>query len=98
MSAPAQHLPQVCGPLQFSLIPDFQPIVSNPHALTILGNYWSRKIDATRFPPMRIEYRIDDSTRIVVFEHRPQELSRGDLLFAHGLEGSADAGYIQSFA
>ncbi len=80
------------------MIPEFQPIVRNPHALTILGNYWPRKIDAIRFPPRRIEYRIDAATRIVVFEHHPQGPSRGDLLFAHGLEGSADAGYIQSFA
>lgn len=78
--------------------PDFQPLVRNPHALTILGNYWPRKIDVERFPAKRVEYRIDDSTRILVSEHQPQGVSRGDILFVHGLEGSAEAGYIQSFA
>jgi predicted alpha/beta-fold hydrolase len=80
------------------LSPDFQPLVRNPHVLTILGNYWPRRIDLARFPVSRIEYRVDPATRIVVLEHRPNGPSRGDILFLHGLEGSADAGYIQSFA
>jgi len=80
------------------VVPRFQPLVHNPHALTILGNYWPRKIDFVRFPPSRVEYRIDASTRILVFQHEPQGAPRGDILFVHGLEGSADAGYIQSFA
>jgi predicted alpha/beta-fold hydrolase len=80
------------------LIPDFQPLLRNPHALTVLANYWPRKIDLARFPSKRVEYRIDSSTRIITFEHQPEGPSRGSILFAHGLEGSADAGYIQSFA
>jgi len=80
------------------LIPDFQPLVRNPHLLTILGNYWPRRIDVARFPANRVEYCIDAATRIVVYEHRPQVASRGDIIFLHGLEGSAEAGYIQSFA
>src|SRR5581483_10526232 len=90
--------PLASGPLQFSLATDFQPLVRNPHALTILGNYWPRKIDIARFPLARVEYRIDDSTRILVFKHEPVGPSRGSIVFVHGLEGSADAGYIQSFA
>ena len=87
------------GPaVQLSLTLDFQPIVHNPHVLTILGNYWPRKIDIAHFPPARLEYHIDHSTRIVVYQHSPQVASRGDVIFVHGLEGSADAGYIQSFA
>jgi hypothetical protein len=80
------------------LTPRFQPLVRNPHALTILGNYWPREIDIARFPPSRVEYCIDASTRILVSQHAPQGPSRADILFVHGLEGSADAGYIQSFA
>ncbi len=85
-------------PLQFSLDRDFQPLVGNAHLLTVLGNYWPRKIDLARFPARRVEYRIDDCTRIVVFEHQPQSPPRAGILFVHGLEGSADASYIQSFA
>lgn len=76
----------------------FEPLVRNPHVLTILGNFWPRKIDLDRFPGSRIEYCIDGSTRIVVFEHRPRSKSRGHIIFVHGLEGSAGAGYIQSFS
>lgn len=92
-------LPRSCsGPLQSNLIPDFQPLVRSPHLLTILGNYWPRRIDLAWFPETRVEYRIDSGTRIVVLEHRPHVASRGDIMFLHGLEGSAEAGYIQSFA
>jgi predicted alpha/beta-fold hydrolase len=84
--------------LQLFLVPEFQPIVRNPHALTVLGNYWPRKIDILRFPPRRVEYKIDASTRILAYRHEPQGTSRGNVVFIHGLEGSADAGYIQSFS
>ena len=80
------------------MVPNFHPIVRNPHVLTILGNYWPRKIDISRFPFKRVEYDIDPGTRIVVYEHAPRGESRGDIVFVHGLEGSADAGYIQSFS
>jgi predicted alpha/beta-fold hydrolase len=76
----------------------FRPLARNPHVLTILGNYWPRKIDVTRFPAQRVEYKIDDTTRILVYQHEPIGPSRGHIIFVHGLEGSADAGYIQSFA
>lgn len=80
------------------MAPDFQPIVRNPHLLTIAGNFWPRKIDTQRFPATRKEYRIDDRTTIVAFEHQPEAPARAQIVFLHGLEGSADAGYITSFA
>lgn len=43
-------------------------------------------------------YQVDSTTRIAVFEHQPSGDPRGQLVFVHGLEGSANAGYIQSFA
>ncbi|MGC2657466.1 MAG: alpha/beta fold hydrolase [Bryobacteraceae bacterium] len=66
--------------------------------LTIAGNFWPRQIDQGRYPEIRRSYEIDSSTRIVVFEHQPLGTPRGQLVFVHGLEGSADAGYIKSFA
>jgi hypothetical protein len=80
------------------LIPRFRPLVRNPHVLTVLGNYWPREIDDLKFPARRIEYKIDSATRIVVLEHQPRQPLRGDIIFLHGLEGSADAGYVRSFA
>lgn len=76
----------------------FEPIVSNPHLLTIAGNFWPRRIDESRFPGSRRVYRPDPSTAVVVFEHQPAITPRGQIILLHGLEGSAQAGYIQSFA
>lgn len=51
-----------------------------------------------RFPATRKEYCIDSKTTIVAFEHQPRETPRGQIVLLHGLEGSADAGYVASFA
>jgi predicted alpha/beta-fold hydrolase len=66
--------------------------------LTIAGNFWPRQIDVEHWPAKRQLYRTDDRTTIVVYEHRPVGTAKGQIVFLHGLEGSADAGYIQSFA
>ncbi len=79
------------------MVPDFQPIFRNPHLLTIAGNFWRREIDSKRFPAVRKLYRIDARTTIVAFEHQPEN-PRGQIVVVHGLEGSADAGYIASFS
>lgn len=76
----------------------FRPIFKNPHLLTIAGNYWPRNIDEAAFPGCRKLYRIDERTTIAVIEHQPRETPHGQIVFIHGLEGSADAGYIRSFA
>lgn len=76
----------------------FKPIFRNPHLLTIAANYWPRKIDERQFPALRREYKIDASATILAFEHQPGSTARGQVVFLHGLEGCADAGYIQSFA
>ncbi len=78
--------------------PEFQPFFRNAHLLTIAGNFWPRKIDLVRFPAQRKEYRVDAKTTIVSFEHQPENSAFGQIVFLHGLEGSADAGYIASFA
>jgi predicted alpha/beta-fold hydrolase len=76
----------------------FQPLVRHPHLLTIAGNFWPREIDLARYPATRAEYQIDARTTVVAFEHQPPARARGQIVFLHGLEGSADAGYIASFA
>jgi predicted alpha/beta-fold hydrolase len=80
------------------LRPDFEPLVRNPHLLTIAGNFWPRKIDARRFPALRKEYRVDAKNTIVAFEHQPAAAARAQIILLHGLEGSADAGYLASFS
>jgi predicted alpha/beta-fold hydrolase len=80
------------------LQPEFHPLFRNPHLLTIAGNFWPRKIDERRFPGTHKQYRIDTATSILVIEHQPNFVPKGQIVFLHGLEGSANAGYIQSFA
>jgi hypothetical protein len=80
------------------LFSEFRPLVAEAHLLTIAGNFWPRKLDEARYPPTRRVYEIDSTTSIAVFEHQPLGEPRGQLVFVHGLEGSADAGYIKSFA
>lgn len=66
--------------------------------MTIAGNFWPRKIDERRFPAKQVHYQIERGTTILSLEHQPSEPARGQILLLHGLEGSANAGYIQSFA
>jgi len=90
--------PVFCPPFESDLSTVFQPLVRHPHLLTIAGNFWPREIDLARYPATRVEYQIDARTMVVAFEHQPPARARGQILFLHGLEGSADAGYIASFA
>jgi hypothetical protein len=55
-------------------------------------------VDQVRFPAVRKDYCIDRKTTVVAFEHQPLENPRGQIVLLHGLEDSADAGYIASFA
>lgn len=84
--------------LQSELEAAFRPLIGNPHLLTIAGNFWPRKIDESRFPAVRRLYSTDPKTTILGFEHRPPASPKGEFVILHGLEGSADAGYIGSFS
>jgi uncharacterized protein len=77
--------------------PAFKPLVRNPHLATILGNFWPRKIDEAKYPATVQTYCTDPKTTIVVFEHRPSTTPKGNIVLLHGLEGSSQAGYFQSF-
>jgi uncharacterized protein len=77
---------------------DFKPLIGNPHLLTIAGNFWRRTLDEQRFPVTRKLYKIDSKTTVLALEHQPQAPARGQIVFLHGLEGSAEAGYIKSFS
>ncbi len=75
----------------------FRPIFSNPHLLTIAGNFWPRKIDEQRFPAVRKQYSTAPGTTVVALQHQPREPVRGQIVLLHGLEGSVAAGYFASF-
>ncbi len=55
-------------------------------------------MDESRFPPVRRTYRITDRVSVVALEHQPQAEAKAQLILLHGLEGSADSGYMRSFS
>lgn len=62
------------------------------------GNFWFREIDTERFPALEKILQTSPANAIKVYEHRPATDPIGHLVFVHGLEGSADAGYIRSMS
>jgi predicted alpha/beta-fold hydrolase len=76
----------------------FEPLLTNPHLLTILANFWPRKHDHSRFPIEDRLVRIDEETQVLVQTQRPAVAPVGQVVLLHGLEGSGEAGYIQSMA
>lgn len=75
----------------------FQPILNNPHLLTILGNFWPRKFDFSAWPMERRLIQTDPDTQVLVLTQRPSH-PIGEVTLVHGLEGNSDAGYIVSMA
>ncbi|MGA2716419.1 MAG: alpha/beta fold hydrolase [Bryobacteraceae bacterium] len=76
----------------------FEPLLSNPHLLTILGNFWPREYDLTRFPIEDRFIRTDEDTQILVQTQHPAVAPVGEVVLLHGLEGNGDSGYIHSMA
>ncbi len=76
----------------------FEPLLNNPHVLTILGNFWPRKYDFSRFPMENRFIRTDEDTQILVQTQRPASTPIGQVVLLHGLEGDGDSGYIRSMA
>lgn len=76
----------------------FVPLFRNPHLQTIAGAYWPRPFDAARYPAVARYYRTEPDVEVLLYSQRPAGPGRGTLLLVHGLEGSADRGYMLSTA
>ncbi|HKD09858.1 MAG TPA: alpha/beta fold hydrolase [Bryobacteraceae bacterium] len=76
----------------------FQPLFRNPHVLTILGNFWPRKYDFSRYPMESRFIRTDPDTQVLIQSQRPAAEPLGEVVLLHGLEGGGDSGYIRSMA
>lgn len=76
----------------------FEPILDNPHVLTILGNFWPRNFDFSPFPAENRLVRTDEDTHVLVQTQRPVVPPIGEVVLIHGLEGHGGAGYIRSMA
>lgn len=79
-------------------MPPYRPLVSNPHWLTILANFWPRKLDMRSYPEENRLFRTEPEVQVLVQSQRPVGESRGELVLVHGLEGAADAGYMRTMA
>ena len=60
------------------------------------GNFWSRPHSERRWPVEDVIYQTEPGVRILVHSQRPEGDPRGELVLAHGLEGSGNAGYARS--
>ena len=76
----------------------YKPLVSDPHLLTILANFWPRKLDMEPYPVESRLYQTEPEVQVLVETQRPQGAPRGELMLVHGLEGSSDAGYMRTMA
>ncbi len=76
----------------------FEPIFSNPHALTLAGNFWPRTLDEQRFPVERHLYPTEPGVQVLVLSQRPAGRVAGEVVLVHGLEGSGQSGYMRSLS
>jgi predicted alpha/beta-fold hydrolase len=76
----------------------FRPIVANNHILTTIGNFWPRRLDVERYPVESKLYQTEPGVQVLVQEQRPTGPLRGEIVLAHGLEGSGESGYMRSLA
>ena len=76
----------------------FRPLFRNPHLQTIAGHLWRRQGEETRFPLRRRLYRTEPEVEVLVQSQEPAGPPAGDIVMAHGLEGSGDSGYIRSLS
>lgn len=76
----------------------FVPLFRNPHLLTILGNFWPREYDFGPYRTSRTHFRTDPDTEVLIVTHETPAEPVGEVVLLHGLEGTADSGYIKSMA
>lgn len=75
----------------------FVPLVKDPHLLTILGNFWPRKLDFSAYPERAQLYRTEKDVQVLVQSQQPEK-PVAELVIVHGLEGSGEAGYMRTLA
>ena len=74
------------------------PLFKNPHLQTIAAHFWPRPSGARRHPIEKKLYRTEPDVQVLVETERPAGAPRGEIVLVHGLEGSANGGYMGSVA
>ncbi len=65
--------------------------------MTVLGNFWPRKLDFSAYPEDARLYRTEPDVQVLVQSQRPAN-PVAELVMVHGLEGSGEAGYMRTLA
>jgi predicted alpha/beta-fold hydrolase len=65
--------------------------------MTILGNFWPRKLDFSAYPETARLYRTEPDVQILV-QSQGRSNPIAQLVIVHGLEGSGEAGYMRTLA
>jgi predicted alpha/beta-fold hydrolase len=93
-SAEAHSLEEIAERLaQRSFVP--AAMLTNRHLMTIIGTKRPRRFPILQHAVERREFQTEPDTRVVAYCHwQPDRLNRPTILIVHGLEGSADAGYV----
>ncbi len=73
----------------------FHPLFRNPHLQTVTSHYWRRP--RALQPVERRIVETEPGVCVLVKSQRPSAAA-GEIVLLHGLEGSGEAGYIESLA
>jgi uncharacterized protein len=79
-------------------VASFEPLFRHPHLQTIASHYWPRPRSAERFPVTRRLVPTEPGIQVLLQSQQPAGEARGEIVMVHGLEGSGEAGYIESLA
>ena len=71
----------------------FYPLFRNPHLQTIAGHYWKRP-SGNGFPVERRYFQTEPGVQVLMESQQPHGTAPAGLVMVHGLEGSAEAGYM----
>ena len=75
----------------------FDPLFRHPHVQTIASHYWPRP-HAAQFPAERRMFETEPGIQVLVESQRPAGDAAGEIVMVHGLEGSGEAGYVESLS
>jgi predicted alpha/beta-fold hydrolase len=76
----------------------FIPLFKSPHLQTVAGRLWPRPSGGKGFPVERSLHQTEPGVQVLLETQRPRGAPRGQVLLVHGLEGSADAGYMRGMS
>lgn len=76
----------------------FDPLFRHPHVQTIAAHYWPRPRTARQFAISRRLLETEPGVSVRVDSQRPEGHAAGEIVMVHGLEGSGEAGYMESLA